>query len=163
MIRHLLNILLSFLPPSRFFSLRAMLLRLAGVEIHRDVRFCGRGWIYGRGRLSLGEETWLSPGVVFHTHCDADIRLGARCDIGHGVEFIPGSHDIGSHQRRAGKGTAFPITVGAGCWLGARSIVLGGVTIGEGAVVAAGSVVTRDVAANTMVAGVPAVLKRQLP
>ncbi|NBF03352.1 transferase [Pseudomonas sp. Fl5BN2] len=162
MIRHLFNILLSFLPPSRFFSFRAMLLRLAGVEIHTDVRFCGRGWIYGRGRLSIGEETWLSPGVVFHTHSDADIRLGARCDIGHGVEFIPGSHEIGSHQRRAGKGTALPITVGTGCWLGARSIVLGGVTIGDGAVVAAGSVVTRDVAANTMVAGVPAVVKRQL-
>ncbi|WP_371318771.1 DapH/DapD/GlmU-related protein [Pseudomonas gingeri] len=54
------------------------------------------------------------------------------------------------------------MTVGAGCWLGAKSLVLGGVSIGEGAIVAAGSVVTRDVAPNTMVAGVPAVLKRQL-
>ncbi|MCU1741496.1 acyltransferase [Pseudomonas sp. 20S_6.2_Bac1] len=162
MIRHLLNILFSFLPPSRFFSFRAALLRLAGVEIHPDAKLCGRGWIYGRGRLSIGEGTWLSPGVVFHTHCDADILLGARCDIGHGVEFIPGSHEIGSSHRRAGTGTALPITVGAGCWLGAKSLVLGGVSIGEGAIVAAGSVVTRDVAPNTMVAGVPAVMKKQL-
>jgi maltose O-acetyltransferase len=145
------------------FTVRSVLLRRAGIEMHPDVNFCGRGWIYGRGRLIIGEGTWLSPGVIFHTHQEADIKIGSRCDLGHGVEFIVGSHEPGSQERRAGKGTARPIKVGDGCWLGAKSIILGGVTIGEGAIVAAGAVVIRDVPANTLVAGVPAVVKRQLP
>ena len=65
-------------------------------------------------------------------------------------------------NRRAGEGTARPIEIGDGCWIGARSVILGGVRIGAGCVVAAGSVVTRDVPDNVLVAGVPACIKRQL-
>ncbi|MGF6094392.1 DapH/DapD/GlmU-related protein [Pseudomonas sp. 18175] len=101
--------------------------------------------------------------MVFHTHEEADITIGTCCDLGHGIEFIVGSHELGSQERRAGKGTARPIVVGNGCWIGARSIILGGVTIGDGAIVAAGAVVTRDVPTNTLVAGVPAVIKKELP
>ncbi|NVZ21659.1 DapH/DapD/GlmU-related protein [Pseudomonas costantinii] len=163
MIRHLINIILSLLPPSRLFAVRAALLRFAGVEIHPDVKFCGRGWIYGRGRLVIGEGTWLSPGNIFNTHQEADIQIGSRCDLGPGIEFIVGSHEIGPGERRAGKGTARPIRIGNGCWIGAKSVILGGVTIGDGAIVAAGAVVTRDVPPHTLVAGVPALAKRQLP
>ena len=126
------------------------------------VCFCGRGWIYGRGVVAIGADTWLSPGVEIHSHVEAPIKIGANCDIGPGVEFIPGSHVIGGPMRRAGGGTAQPITIGDGCWIGARSIILGGVSIGAGCVVAAGSVVTQSVSANTQVAGVPARVKRQL-
>ncbi|MFL1550955.1 transferase [Pseudomonas sp. ArH3a] len=162
MIRHLINIILSLLPPSRLFAARAALLRFAGVELQSNVKFCGRGWIYGRGRLIIAEGTWLSPGAVFHTHQEADIQIGSRCDFGPGVEFVTGSHEIGTGERRAGQGTARTIVVGDGCWVGAKSIILGGVTIGDGAIIAAGAVVTRDVPAHTLVAGVPAVVKRQL-
>ena len=55
------------------------------------------------------------------------------------------------------------VTIGKNVWIGMRAIILKGVTIGDGAVVAAGSVVTSDVAANTMVGGVPAKLIRALP
>ncbi|CAI8767961.1 2,3,4,5-tetrahydropyridine-2,6-dicarboxylate N-acetyltransferase [Pseudomonas marginalis] len=163
MIRHLINIILSLLPPSRLFAARSALLRAAGIEMQPDVKFCGRGWIYGRGRLIIGEGTWLSPGVVFHTHQEADIRIGCRCDLGPGIEFIVGSHELGPQERRAGKGTARSIVVGDGCWIGAKSVILAGISIGDGAVVASGAVVTRDVPAHTLVAGVPAVVKRQLP
>lgn len=162
MIRHLFNFILSFLPPSKLFRLRNVLLRLSGIAIAHNSSFCGRGWVYGRGKLSIGNETWLSPGVVIHTHIDADIYIGNRCDIGPGVEFIPGSHFIGDSSRRAGKGFARPIEIGNGTWIGARSIILGGVTIGEGCVIAAGSVVTKNVSPNCLVAGVPAQVKRHL-
>jgi maltose O-acetyltransferase len=128
----------------------------------RGACVCGRGWIYGRGALSIGDGSWLSPGVTIHTHREASIAIGNRCDIGPGVEFITGSHVIGDPKRRAGAGTARPIAVGDGCWIGAGSRVLGGVRIGEGAIVAAGAVVTRDVASHTLVAGVPAVAKKAL-
>ena len=75
---------------------------------------------------------------------------------------MTGSHQTGPSERRAGAGTAKEIVVESGCWIGARVLVLGGVTIGAGSIVAAGAVVTRDVAPNTLVAGVPAVKKKDL-
>ena len=162
MLRHFLNIILWLLPPTRFITLRRIIFRLAGVVILPGANFCGRSWLYGRGNLYIGRDTWISPGAVIHTHLEADIQIGARCDIGPSVEFITGSHVIGTSLRRAGEGTALPISVGDGCWIGARTVILGGVRIGAGCVVAAGSVVTRDVPANVLVAGVPARVKRVL-
>lgn len=163
MIRHFVNVLLAIFPPSRLFALRRWCLRVASVRVADDVCFCGRGWIYGRGELSIGGGTWLSPACVFYTHLGAPIKIGRRCDIGPGVEFVTGGHDIGPGSRRAGAGGAQSIEVGDGCWIGARTIVLGGVRIGDGCVVAAGSVVTVDVPENSFVAGVPAKVKRALP
>jgi maltose O-acetyltransferase len=100
--------------------------------------------------------------VIFYTHVDAPIVLGSNCDIGPAVEFITGGHVVGTSSRRAGKGTAKPIIINDGCWIGAGSRILGGVSIGHGAVVAAGSVVIRDVPANALVAGVPAIVKKSL-
>ena len=162
LIRHAANLTLWVLPPSRMFALRRLLLRMSGVDVGTGVCVCGRGWIYGRGQLRIGDGTWMSPGVTVHTHVEAPVRIGDRCDIGPGVEFITGSHEMGGSARRAGPGKASPITVGNGCWIGAGTKILGGTCVGEGAVVAAGSVVTRDVEANTLVAGVPALPKRHL-
>jgi acetyltransferase-like isoleucine patch superfamily enzyme len=72
-------------------------------------------------------------------------------------------HDLGPHEQRAGELTAAPIVVGDGAWIGARSVVLPGITVGPGAVVAAGSVVTTDCEPDGLYAGVPAVRKRELP
>jgi maltose O-acetyltransferase len=79
---------------------------------------CGRGWVYGRGLLSIGNNTWLSPGVIFYTHLEAPIAVGSNCDIGPAVEFITGGHIIGFCSRRAGQGTAKPIVINDGCWIG---------------------------------------------
>ena len=162
MLRHLINFLFWILPPSRFFYCKRICLKLSHVEIGKNVSMCGRGWIYGRGQLRIGCDTWLSPGVIFHTHLDAPIIIGSNCDIGPSVEFIPGGHLIGSASRRAGTGTAKPIMIHDGCWIGAGSRILGGVTIGPSSIVAAGSVVIRNVPANVLVAGVPAVVKKDL-
>jgi maltose O-acetyltransferase len=135
---------------------------MARIDVGRNASVCGRGWVYGRGEVRIGAESWLSPGVVLHTHVDAPIVIGARCDIGPSVELVTGGHDIGTPSRRAGRGTAKPIVVHDGCWIGARCLILAGVTIGSGAVVAAGSVVTSDVPENVLVAGVPAAFKKSL-
>ena len=156
MIRHLLNFLLGILPPSRFFQFRRICLKLCHINIDKDVSVCGRGWIYGRGSLSIGSDTWISPGVIFYTHLDAPIVIGSNCDVGPAVEFITGGHSIGGPSRRAGQGTAKPIVINDGCWIGARSTVLGGVTIGKGAVIGAGSLVNKDIPPNSLAYGVPA-------
>lgn len=162
MLRHLVNILLWFLPPSRLFWLRRALLRLAGVDLAAGVKYCGRGWIYGRGRLSIGRDSWFSPGVIVYTHLDVPVVVGARCDLGPGVELITGSHSIGDAARRAGAGTARAISIGDGCWICAGARILGGVTVGSGSVIAAGALVIRDVRPNTLVAGMPAEPKKVL-
>ena len=162
MLRYLINFILIVIPPSRFFGFRRKLLKYSSVDVGDDTRFCGGGWIYGRGRLKIGAGTWLSPSSTFYTHNDASISIGNNCDIGPGVKFITGSHHIGGKTRRAGMGTAKPIVIEDGCWIGAYSIILGGVTIGRGSVIAAGSVVTRDVGEDVLAAGVPALVRKEL-
>jgi maltose O-acetyltransferase len=162
-LRHLVNFLLAWLPPSRCFGLRAFLLRCCAVDVARDAKVCGRGWIYGRGSLQIGSGTWLSPQVVFYTHPEAPMRIGASCDIGPDVRFVTGGHALGPAQRRAGAGFAHPISIGDGTWIGAGASILGGVVVGSGCVVAAGAVVTRDIPPHSLAAGVPATVKRALP
>jgi maltose O-acetyltransferase len=160
--RHLVNWLLRPLPPTRLFGVRRLLLRSAGVDLAGNARVCGGGWIYGPGKVSIGRDSWVSPGTVLYTHREAAIRIGGNCDIGPYCLFLTGTHKVGSAQRRAGTPVALPVTVADGCWIGARTTILGGVTIGQGSIVAAGSVVTADVPANSLAAGVPARVKRQL-
>jgi maltose O-acetyltransferase len=64
------------------------------------------GRIYGRGQFHIGENSWLSPGVIVYTHENARIVIGNQCDIGPGVQLITGSHEIGASARRAGTGIA---------------------------------------------------------
>ena len=163
MLRFFVRMLHCILPTSRFFTLRRFLFKLVKVDVGNNVCYCGGGGIYGNGDVFLGNDVWLSPNVNIYSNVMATVTLKDNCDIGPEVSFITGSHEIGDSGRRAGKGTAASITVEEGCWIGARVIILGGVTIGKGAIVAAGSVVTDNVPQNALVAGVPAKVKRILP
>lgn len=162
MIRYFVCVLLFILPPSRFFAFRRRALALAGLRIGKDVSVCGHGFVYGRGDFSIGEGTWVSPGTIVRTHPSAPIKIGCNCDIGPCVDFITGSHEISNPKRRAGVGVALPIEIGDGCWIGAHTIILGGVRVGVGCVIAAGSVVACDLPDNVFAAGVPAQVKKHL-
>ena len=162
MFRHLVNIFLFYLPPTRLFKFRRFILKLSGIAIKNNVKFCGRSWIYGRGKLTIEKETWISPGAIFYTHTDSEIFIGKNCDIGPDVKFIIGSHEIGPQKRRAGKGTSNPIIIHEGCWIGANAIVLEGVTVGKGSIIAAGAVVNKDIKENVLVAGGPSKFKKKL-
>ena len=82
------------------------------------------------------------------------ITIGDGALIGHGVTLATLNH--GELAANRGDLTPAPIVIGKNAWLGARVTVVPGVSIGEGAIVAAGAVVTRDVAPMTVVGGVPA-------
>jgi acetyltransferase-like isoleucine patch superfamily enzyme len=77
--------------------------------------------------------------------------------------LITGAHQIGDEYQRARDLNPEPINIEEGVWLGARCIILPGVTVGRGAVVAAGAIVTKDVPPNKLVAGVPAKVIKSLP
>jgi acetyltransferase-like isoleucine patch superfamily enzyme len=100
-------------------------------------------------RVTIGDRTSIGRRTEFH--CDQAITLGADCAISWDVQFI----DSDQHQIEGGPGAA-EIHVGDHVWIGQRALILKGVKIGDGAVVAAGSIVTHDVPAHSLVAGVPA-------
>lgn len=134
--------------------LRTSILRLAGLSIGRGTVIGGPLNVVGGGRLEIGRKCWINGGC--HIDVTADVTLGYGVALAQGVFLITETHEIGGPRRRAGKTYAKPISIGDGCWLGARSVVLPGVTIGAGSIVGAGAVVTDDLPANVVAAGVPA-------
>jgi acetyltransferase-like isoleucine patch superfamily enzyme len=106
--------------------------------------------------LTLGKDVFINIGCRFQD--TGGITIGDGSLIGHGTTLTTLNHAI-DPERRADM-IPSPVTIGRKVWLGAGVTVVPGVTIGDCAVVGAGSVVTNDVPANTIVAGVPAKLIR---
>lgn len=88
--------------------------------------------------------------------------MGKNSGIGYETMLITCGHNVGPEWARIGEAVNSPIVIEDGCWVGARVVVMPGVTIGAGSVVAAGSVVTANCESNSLYAGVPAVFKRTL-
>jgi acetyltransferase-like isoleucine patch superfamily enzyme len=137
---------------------RRRLLRLAGIRTESAIVEDG---VYFFGAdATLGAWSLVSHGCYLENR--AHIAIGDGCALGMGVTVLTATHDIGGRERRAGPFTALPVTVGDGTWVGARSVVLPGVTIAPGCVIAAGSVVTADTEPDGLYAGVPAARRRDL-
>lgn len=131
---------------------RARLLRIGGLGVHGEPVLSGC-YFFGAA-VELHPTAWINHGCYFDSR--AAITVGADCSLGMQVMLCTSGHDIGGPQRRAGRYRAEPIVIEDGVWLGARALVLGGVTIGTGCVVAAGAVVTHDLEPHGLYAGVPA-------
>jgi len=156
--------LLAPLPPHVGSRVRPLVLRAAGFRIGRGTVMWGTPIITGSGdiyrRLAVGQECWFNVGVLINL--GAEVSIGDRVGLGHQVMILTETHPIGSPERRAGPVLARPVRIGDGAWLGTRALILPGVEIGAGAVVAAGAVVTKDVPPNVLVGGVPARVLREL-
>ena len=127
------------------------ILRLFGAKVGRGLVIKPRVWIKYPWRLVVGDHCWIGQGAWIDNL--ADVRLGSHVCVSQQVYICTGSHD---HQSRTFDLIAKPVEVGDGVWLAARALVLGGIAIGINAVVAAGSVVVKDVPSATIVAGQPA-------
>jgi maltose O-acetyltransferase len=116
-----------------------------------------------RSKLSIGDNVWLNIDCSFEL--GESITIDDNVSIGPEVRILTTSHDLseGTEIRRAMSTYEKPVRIGSGSWIGARVLILPGVTIGKGAVVAAGSLVRDDVPDNVLVAGVPARVIKQLP
>lgn len=121
-----------------------------------------------RTKIRRGAE-WIGP-ITVGKYCSfnrdsyirANVTIGNYCNIGAFTKIISDTHAIGGTQRRAGAVSFEPITIGNGVFIGASVTILGGVTIGDSAVIAAGSLVNKDVPPNTVYGGVPAKKIRDL-
>lgn len=174
--RHSLPLLLS--------RMRVAYWRMLGMHIGKNVRMHDLRVTWPH-RVSLGDSCSLEHGVYFNCaggyRPEVAVSLGEGCFIGSGCEFnITSRITVGKNTLIASgsrfidhnHGTAMdadiklqeqvelPITIGANVWIGANSIVLKGVTVGDGAIIAAGSVVTKPVEPFAVYAGVPAHLIR---
>ena len=147
-----------WLPETRCFGWKCLLLLWAGAKIGKGVRINSSVVFIGTGNLSIGDDVWIGAGCRISPVGQAKITIGSHCDLGPEVMILTGSHEVdpvGLHI--GGNGTASSVTVGDGCWLGARTIILPGVTLAEKTLVAAGAVVTKSAELpKTLLAGVPA-------
>jgi maltose O-acetyltransferase len=114
---------------------------------------------YGRN-ISLGEK------VFFNFNCVVldvmPVRIGNHTLFGPAVQIYTAMHPIDADERRRGLEYARPVTIGSDVWVGGSAVICPGVTVGDRAVIGAGSVVTRDVPADAFAAGNPCRVVRSL-
>lgn len=140
--------------------LRGRALRLVGHAIHPSATVSSGCFLGNRTGLTLGSRVFVNHECFLDL--GAPITIGPDTALGYRTMLVTCSHELGDHGMRAGAATAAPIVVGRGVWIGAQVTVLPGVTIGDGAVIAAGSVVTGNCRPDTLYAGVPAVARKRI-
>ncbi|PLT32845.1 sugar O-acetyltransferase [Bacillus sp. V5-8f] len=125
----------------------------------------------------------INPSIEHNFHCDlgynihvgdnfyagynctildmAEVRIGDNCMIGPNVGLYTAGHSIEPKDRHK-SGYAIPIKIGNDVWIGGSCVILPGITIGDNSIIAAGSVVTKDVPTNSIVAGNPAKILKNI-
>ncbi len=145
------------IPHLTFNYVRTSVWRAAGLALGARARIMGPLLISGNGDfrklLRIGDDTFITGPL--RIDLDARVDIGHRVRIGHDVLLLTVDHEIGPSRGRCASNVAGPIRIGDGAWLSSRCVVLPGISIGAGAIVAAGAVVTHDVPPDTLVGGVP--------
>jgi acetyltransferase-like isoleucine patch superfamily enzyme len=131
--------------------IRQALFRLAGIQIGRGSAIHMGARFFLPDGISIGDDTI----VGYRAFLDGrkKLKIGSHVDIASEVMIYNSEHNLESDKFEASDG---PVTINDYVFIGPRAIILPGVTIGKGAVVAAGAVVTKDVPEFTIVGGVPA-------
>lgn len=139
-------------------EIRALFSELTGKQIDESFFMFPPFYTDCGKNLTIGKNVFINSGCHFQDQ--GGITIGDGSQIGHKVTLATLNHGIAAEDRR----TLYPapIVTGKNVWIGASTTVVPGITIGDNAVVGAGSVVTKDVPANTIVAGVPAKVIRSL-
>lgn len=101
----------------------------------------------------IGHDTFINHNAYLMD--GGSITIGHHCFIGPNCGIYTALHPLLSKERNSGQEKALPVVIGDNCWIGADVTILAGVTIGEEAVIGAGSVVTKDVPAHVAAAGNP--------
>jgi acetyltransferase-like isoleucine patch superfamily enzyme len=110
------------------------------------------------GTLKVGDRTFINYGVDIAA--TKHVHIGSDCLIGTHVIILDNDfHELTDRTRRP---EGRPVFIGDGTWIGNRAIILPGITIGKGAIIGAGSVVTSDIPARTVAVGNPARVIKQL-
>lgn len=142
----------------KYFEKKRKLLNKIGFNIGENTKIVGP--IYCDSKLTIGKNCWIGKNLIINGN--GSVLIGNNCDIAPEVSFQTGGHQIGSKHRRAGKGKSYSIIIRDGCWIGARSTILGGVTIDNGVVVASCACITKSIGESVLVGGVPGKVIKKL-
>ena len=134
-------------------EIRAVFSKLIGTAVDESFSLIPPFYTTGGENIRVGRNVFINQNCTLYDLGGIDIADDVM--IGPNVSLITSSHPLDPAQRRACV-VAKPITLHRNVWIAAGATIIGGVTVGENSVVAAGSVVTRDVPANTLVGGNPA-------
>lgn len=166
---YIYRLITMFLPDSwHTVNFRVRLLRWCGAEIGKDVWISSLARFEGGGRLIIEDGAWIGRYAFIASHGgegnpNPTIRIEKNVRIAHMCSIKTSTHEIDLDSPSiAGKTAAHDIVIGEGSWLCANVTIIPGVTVGRKCVCAAGAVVIRDVPDYSLVAGVPAVVKRNL-
>ncbi len=132
-------------------ALKVAALRWFGARVGRGVVIRSRVNITFPWRLSIGDNVWIGDEVLILSL--AEVRIGSNVCISQRAFLCTGSHDFSSPTFDL---ITQPIRIEDGCWVAAGAFIGPGVTLGQGSLCAAGSVVVKDVAAGMRVGGNPA-------
>ena len=127
---------------------------------------CGKNvWIVPPMKLAVGKYISIGEGCYFNAGTtfidDWKIEIGRDCLFGPNVTICTTGHPVSPKHRMEGM-YSFPVKIGNMCWIGANTIILPGVTIGDNSVIGAGSVVTKDIPANVVAFGSPCHVYREI-
>jgi len=148
--------------------------RKSHIVIGKDCRIQGSLVTETAGsRIDIADNVFIGGETIFdcavHISIGEDVQISYQCLLmdsdNHSISYSVRKNDVHKFRNMEpdwSVAKSAPIKVNKGAWIGARTIILKGVTIGEGAVVGAGSVVTKDVPAWTIVAGNPARVIREI-
>lgn len=136
--------------------LRERLAEVGDGAVVRPPFHCDYGW-----NIRLGRDSFLNFGCVVLDV--VEVMIGDGAQIGPAVQIYAADHPRDPEVRRTGLELGRPVRIGHNAWIGGGAIILPGVTVGDDAVVGAGSVVTRDVPAGATVRGNPACLAHSPP
>lgn len=121
-----------------------------GTQLRSDIHRC-RLAVQAGAKLSIGEDCWINGAMIAATN---SVKIGNHCRLAPFVHIMDGDfHDL---QDRALPGESAPVILEDFVKVGTRAIILKGVRVHKGAAIAPGSIVTKDVPPDTLVAGVPA-------
>ncbi|KVD34955.1 transferase [Burkholderia sp. MSMB1459WGS] len=140
-------------------DVRALFGELIGTQVDDDFVLIPPFHATGGAGMKLGRNVFVNQNCTFYDL--GGLEIGDDVMIGPNVSLITSGHPVEPSRRRDCV-VAKPIVIGRNVWIGAGATVIGGVTIGENAVVAAAAVVTRDVPPNTLVGGNPAKVIRSI-
>ncbi len=149
-----------FVSPLRVGFLRLFGAKIGSNTVIERIRFINL-YRTGIGGITIGKNCFLGDGVVLDTAerilFEDDVTLSFDVMVLTHTNVGYKDHPVQAHIPSVAEPTMFK----KGCFVGVRSVILPGVTVGEGAAVAAGAIVTKDVSAKTLVGGVPAKMIRK--
>lgn len=150
------NLIIRILPPSRFYGFKSWMLKRCGAKVGKNVQMFTPK-IMGRFELEIGDNVWLGHEPLIFGATGSKIIIENNAKIASRAVLVTGYHDYDiKYDNIAGPGKCADVTIEKGALVGTMAIVCPGKTIGEKAHVAAGSVVTHDVAPGVRVGGIPA-------